>query len=317
MKKIFITYKLPGSPETLLRKEGFKVSVHSKNKPITHSELLNKAKDADAVITLLTEKIDRKVVDSFLKCKIIANCAVGYNNIDVEHAHSKNIIVTNTPDILTDATADLTAALVLACARRLHEGEKMMRANKFKGWKPDMLLGMELKGKTIGIIGAGRIGQAAAKRLKVFGTNIIYFDRNKRDKLENELGAKKVSLNYLLKNSDIISVHLPLSKNTFHFLNKDNLSKVKSKSIIINTSRGEVIEEKFLINLLKKKKIFAAGLDVYEGEPKINPEFLKLDNVFLLPHLGSATVETRSEMAHLCAKNVINVLKGKPPLTPV
>ncbi len=317
MKKVFITYKLPGSPEKILQKHGFRISIHSGNKPITRKDLLNKGKDADAVITLLTDKIDREVIDAFQKCKIIANCAVGYNNLDVEYARSKKIIVTNTPDILTDATADLTAALILACARRFHEGEAIMRANQFKGWKPDMLLGMELKRKIVGIVGAGRIGQATAKRLKAFGTGIIYFDRNKREDFENETGAEKVSLNFLLKNSDIISVHLPLSKNTFHLLDETNLKLIKPTSVIVNTSRGEVIDEKSLVNLLKKKKIFAAGLDVYEGEPKINHELLKLENVFLLPHLGSATTETRSAMAYLCAQNVINVLKGKAPLTPV
>jgi len=317
MKKILITRKLPGSPESLLIKHGFKTIIPSKDDAISKRDLLKYGKDADAVITLLTDRIDRKVIDSFRKCKIIANCAVGYNNIDIEYARSKSIIVTNTPDILTDATADLTAALVLACARRLSEGEKMMRSNQFNGWKPDMLLGMELKGKIVGIVGAGRSGQAAAKRLKAFGTNIIYYDRNKRSEFEKNQNAKKVSLNYLMKNSDIISIHLPLSSDTFHFLNETNLKKMKPSAIIVNTSRGEIIDEEYLIELLKKKKIFSAGFDVYEGEPNINPELLKLENVFLLPHIGSATIETRSAMALLCAKNVINVLKGKAPLTPV
>lgn len=317
MKKILLTRKLPGSPESLLMKYSFKTIIPSKADAISKDDLLKFGKDADAVITLLTDRIDRKVIDSFRKCKIIANCAVGYNNIDVEYARSKNIIVTNTPDILTDATADLTVALLLACARRLSEGEKMMRSNRFNGWKPDMLLGMELKGKTVGIIGAGRIGQAAAKRLKAFGTNIIYYDRNKRSEFEKNQNAKKVSLNYLMKNSDIISIHLPLSSDTFHFLNETNLKKMKPSAIIVNTSRGEIIDEEYLIELLKKKKIFSAGFDVYEGEPNINPELLKFENVFLLPHIGSATIETRSAMALLCAKNVINVLKGKAPLTPV
>ncbi len=317
MKKIFITRELAGNAETFLSQKGFKVNVFQKDRAIKKSELLKEAADADALITLLTDKIDRKIIDSLPKCKIIANCAVGYNNIDVEYAKSKKIVVTNTPEILTDATADLTVALILACARRLGEGEKMMREGRFKSWKPQLLLGIELTGKTVGIIGAGRIGFAAAKRLKPFGTKIIYFDRNRREKFENELGAKKVTLNSLLKKADIISIHLPLSKETHHLLDKTNLKLMNRNAVLVNTSRGEIIDEKFLISLLQKKKIFAAGFDVYEGEPNINPDLIKLKNVFLLPHIGSATYEARSGMAMLCAKNVASVLSGKKPVTPV
>ncbi len=317
MKKVFITYKLPGEPELLLKKKGYHVSAHSKSENISKEELIEKAKDANALITLLSNKIDKEIIDALPKLKIIANCAVGFNNIDVEYARSKNIIVTNTPDILTDATADITVGLVLACARRFYEAEKMMRERKFTGWKPGLLLGMELRGKTFGLIGAGRIGQAVADRMKAFGTKIIYFNKSKKNEFENETGAKKVSLNNLLKNSDIISIHLPLNASTFHFLNKENLVHVKKTSILINTARGEVIDEKYLIKLLKQKKIFAAGFDVYEGEPKINNELLKLENVYLLPHIGSATIETRTAMSILCAENIVKVLKGNPPITPV
>ncbi|MFA7229429.1 MAG: D-glycerate dehydrogenase [Melioribacteraceae bacterium] len=317
MKKIFITRKLAGRGEALLKEKGFTVVVFEKDCPVSRTRLLKEAADADALITLLTDKIDREVINALNKCRVIANCAVGFNNIDVNYARNKNIIVTNTPDILTDATADLTLALILACARRLREGELMMRADKFKSWKPQLLLGLEMSGKTVGIIGAGRIGSAAAKRLIPFGTKIIYYDRNKRENFENEFGAKKVSLNTLLKTADIVSIHIPLSDGTFHLLNKDNLALMKKSSILVNTSRGEIIEEKFLIRMMKAKKIFAAGLDVYEGEPEINPDLLKLQNVFLLPHIGSATVETRSGMAELCARNVIAVLTGKKAITPV
>jgi len=317
MKKVFITRKLAGSAETMLRREGFKVKVFQDDSPIKRADLLKETIDADALISLLTDTIDREVIDNMRRCRIIANCAVGFNNIDVEYARSRNIVVTNTPDILTDATADLTVALVLACARRLREGESMMRSNNFKGWKPQLLLGLEMKGKKVGIIGAGRIGFAAARRLKAFGTEIVYFGRTKKEKFEDELDARKVSLNHLLKSSDIISVHLPLSSETKHLLNKENLRLVKRSAVIVNTSRGEIIDEKMLIRLLKKKRIFAAGLDVYENEPGVNPELLKLENVFLLPHIGSATIETRTGMAELCAKNVKNVLNRKSPLTPV
>ncbi len=315
--KVFITRKLVGNPEQLLKEKGIKVKVFPHDRAITKTELLQEVKDVDGLITLLTEKIDREVIDKMDKCKIIANCAVGFNNIDVRYARSKKIEVTNTPDILTDATADLTVALMLACARRFHEGETIMRSNQFDGWKPQMLLGMDIKNKIVGIIGAGRIGYAAAKRMRAFGAEIIYFNRSLNVKFNNEFNAKKVSLNALLKTADIVSIHLPLTKDTFHFLNKVNLKLMKPTAVLINTSRGEVIDEKALIDLLKKKKIFAAGLDVYEGEPKINPELLTLENALLLPHIGSATVETRSAMAELCAKNIINVLGGKRPLTPV
>jgi len=208
-------------------------------------------------------------------------------------------------------------ALVLACARRLSEGERLVRSRKFKGWEPLLLLGMELKNKTFGILGAGRIGSAVARRAKSFGTNIIYTDNSKNPKLEKETGAKKVSLTDLLKNSDIISLHLPLNENTFHYLNEYRLNRLKKNSILINTTRGEIIDEKALIKLLKKNKFMAVGLDVFENEPDLNPELLKFPNVLVMPHLGSATEEARNGMAELAARNVINVLKGKPAITPI
>ena len=315
--KVFITRKLPGEPEKLLKKNGFKVSVYKGDKAIPRDEFLKQSKDADAVLSLLTEKIDKEAIDNFNKCKIIANCAVGYNNINVAYAKEKELVVTNTPYVLTDATADLTVALILACARRLREGEQMMRENKFDGWKPNMLLGFDLKGKTVGIIGAGRIGRATARRLKGFGVKIIYFDRKKRDEFETEFLSTRVNLKELMKKSDIISVHLPLSKETHHLINKENLSLMKKTAVIVNTSRGDIIEEKALIKILKQKKIFAAGFDVYENEPNINPELRTLENVFLLPHIGSATVETRAAMALLAANNIINVFNGKEPITPI
>ncbi len=315
--KVFITRNLVGNAEQLLKQHGIKVKVFPYDRAMTHRELLKEVKDVDGLIALLTDKIDKAVIDKMEKCKIIANCAVGYNNVDLRYARSKKITVTNTPDILTDTTADLTVALIIACARRFHEGIAMMRANKFDGWKPQLLLGMDIKNKIVGIIGAGRIGYATAKRMRAFGADVIYFNSSLNAKFNNEFNAKKVSLNTLLKTADLISIHLPLNKDTYHILNKNNLKLMKRSAILVNTSRGEVIDEKALIDLLKKKKILAAGLDVYEGEPQINPELLDLENVLLLPHLGSATVETRSAMAELCARNIIDVFGGKRPLTPV
>ena len=315
--KVFITRDIPRIAYNLLKKNNIGFEVYEKDKSIPHKLLLEKIKNVDGLITLLTEKISKKVIDSMNKCKVIANYAVGYNNIDVEYAKQKNIIVTNTPNVLTESTADLTVALILSCSRRLFEAENLIRKKQFKGWKPKLLLGIELKNKTVGLIGAGRIGMAVGIRVKAFGTNIIYFDSNRNKILEENTAAKKVSLKFLLENSDIISVHLPLNENTYHFLNKENLSQVKKTAIIVNTSRGEIIDEKYLIKMLKKNRIKSAGLDVYENEPGINKELLKMKNVVLLPHIGSATEEARSAMAELAAKNIIGVLKNNKPITPV
>ena len=315
--KVYITRELPEIAFKLLRQNKISFDYYRIDQPIPRKLLLNKIRICEALVSLLTERIDKEVIDHMPSCKIIANYAVGYNNIDVEYARKKKIIVTNTPDVLTESTADLTMALVLACARRIIEGEKLLRRGKYKGWKPKLLLGMELKGKNFGILGAGRIGRAVAKRARSFGTNILYADQKQNKNLEKVLGAKKVSIKFLLQNSDILSVHLPLNTETFHYLNREKLNQLKKNSILINTSRGEIIDEKALISLLKRNRIMAVGLDVFENEPKLNPELLKFPNVIVLPHLGSATKEARDGMAEIAVKNVINVIRGKPPITPV
>ena len=315
--KVFITSDIPEVAYKLLKKNRINFDYYKEDRPIPKNILHKKVKDCDALIPLLTELIDRSLIDKMPNCKVIANFAVGYNNIDVEYAKSKKILVTNTPNVLTESTADLTIALVLACARRLYEAERIVRLQKFKGWKPKMLLGVEMKGKVFGILGAGRIGSAVAARAYSFGTKIIYYDSQKNYDLENGFCAKKVTLNTLLRQSDFISVHLPLNKNTYHFLNKERLNLVKPTAILVNTARGEIIDESFLIKMLKKNKIRSAGFDVYENEPAISKELIKLNNVVLLPHIGSATEEARNGMAELAARNVINVLQGKKPITPV
>lgn len=316
-KKVFITRKIPAAAINLLINSGYKVTVYKKDSVIPREDLLKNIKNADAVISLLTEKFDSSTLDQMDKCKVIANYAVGYNNIDVKYAKKKNIIVTNTPDVLTDSTADLTIALLLACTRRVLESENFLKSGKYIGWKPDLLLGIELKDKKFGVLGAGRIGTAAAIRAKAFGTKIIYSSKQRNHLLEKKTNAKKVSFNVLLKESDFLSIHLPLSKETFHFMNKERLSLLKKNAVLINTSRGEIIDEKELIRILKKKKIYCAGLDVFENEPDVNPELLKLNNAIVLPHIGSATTEARTNMALLAAKNVISVLSGSGPVTPV
>jgi glyoxylate reductase len=315
--KVFITRELPEIAFKLLKRNRISFEYYNKDQPIPRKLLLHKIKNCEALISLLTEKIDKQVIDNMPYCKVIANFAVGYNNIDIDYAKKKKIIVTNTPDVLTESTADLTMALVLGCARRLIEGERLLRQGKFTGWKPKLLLGTELKDKIFGILGAGRIGSAVAKRAKSFGTKIIYVDNKKNLKLEKATDASKVTLKYLLKNSDILSVHLPLNKKTYHYLNYERLIQLKRNSVLINTTRGEIIDENSLIRILKLKRLRAVGLDVFENEPNLNPELLKSSNVLVLPHLGSATREARDGMAELAVRNVINVLSGKPPLSPV
>lgn len=315
--KIFITREIPSIGIELLKKNGFIVSVYKKDNPIPREELLKLIKGYDGIITLLSDKIDKEAIDEMKNCKVIANYAVGFNNIDVDYAKSKSIVVTNTPDVLTDSTADITMALVLTCARRIPESEKFVRDKKFVGWKPKLFLGMELRNKYFGILGAGRIGTAVAKRAHSFGCKILYYSNSKNEFLETELKAKKVSLKTILTKSDIISLHLPLNRNTKNLLSAQNLKLLKPSAILINTARGEILDETYLIKMLKEKKLAAAGLDVYEGEPNIKKEFYELDNVILLPHIGSATTEARDNMSLLAAKNIIAVLSGKRALTPV
>jgi glyoxylate reductase len=315
--KVFITREIPETGIILLKKKGFEVSVYKKDQSIPRKEFLKCIKDCDAVISFLTDHIDKEVIDQMKNCKVIANYAVGFNNIDVEYAKSKGILVTNTPDVLTDSTADLTMALVLSCSRLLPQAEEFVRAGKFVGWRAKLFLGIELKNKYFGILGAGRIGTAVAKRAHSFGCKIIYYSNSKNNFLESKLIAKKSSLSSILKKIDILSIHLPLTKHTQNLLNATNLPLLKKSAIVINTARGEIVDEKVLISMLKTEKIFAAGLDVYENEPNIKKEFYNLDNVILLPHIGSATVEARNNMSILAAKNVIAVLSRKRAITPV
>ncbi len=315
--EIFITREIPEIAENLLKKRKIKVSVYRGNKSISKSILIKNVRNADGIISLLSDRIDKEVIEAMPKCKIIANYAVGYNNIDIKYASEKGIVVTNTPDVLTESTAEIAIALMLACSRRLPEGEEIMRKNKFTGWAPKLLLGIELTGKYFGIIGAGRIGTAAAIRAKSFGMKIIYCSNNKNEYLEKITGAKKNTLAELLKKSDVISLHLPLTPKSYHLLDKRNLSLLKPSAILINTARGEIVDESELIHMLERKKIFAAGFDVYENEPSVNQKLTGLKNTVLLPHLGSATIEARNRMAELAVNNILAVLSGGKAITPV
>ena len=309
--KIFITRQIPENGVKLL-KEHFSVQINKEDRDLTQPELLKKLNGAFGVISMLSNKFDSELLSKLKSLKIISNFAVGFNNVDVKAATERGIAVTNTPDVLTDATADLAFGLLLAVARRIAEGDRLVRAGKFKGWSPMLMLGCDLVGKTIGIVGAGRIGAAVASRAKGFGMKIIYFSRRRNDEME-KLGGEFASLEQLLKQSNFISLNVPLNDATRNLIGKKEIAMMKPNAILINTARGEVVDENALIAALKKKKITGAGLDVYVNEPKINPDFFKLDNVVLAPHLGSATFKTRAKMAELVARNAIAVLKGERP----
>ena len=264
--------------------------------------LLTAARRSDALVTLLTDRIDRKVLEAGKRLRIVANVAVGVDNIDVAAATRLGILVTNTPGVLTESTADLAWALILAVARRVVEGDALMRAGRFEGWDFDLLRGMELKGKTLGIVGAGRIGQAVARRARGFGMKVLLHSR-----------SGGVSLRQLLKTSNVVSIHVPLNKATHHLIGAPELRLMKSTAILINTARGPVVDERALTSALRTRVIAGAGLDVYEREPKVHAGLVRLRNVVLLPHLGSATDDSRRAMLDTAVANVKAALAGRRP----
>jgi glyoxylate reductase len=309
--RIYITRRIPQRGiEPLAEHE---VEIYEGNQPIPSRLLKEKIADADAVISLLSDQIDAEVMDAAPKLKVIANYAVGYDNIDIDAATKRGIAVTNTPDVLTDATAELAWALLFAAARRIGEAERFTRAGKFTGWEPQLLLGQDIRGKNLGVIGAGRIGTRFALGSRGFDMKVFYYDKEHNEILEKELAAKKIDISYLMHDSDLISVHLPLNKETRHLIDAHQLFRMKPTAVLVNTSRGPVIDEKALIAALKAGKLAAAGLDVYEWEPDISTELLEMENVVLAPHIGSATYEVRSAMAELCAYAVLKVFAGELP----
>lgn len=310
MQKVCVTYKLPEEGLRLLRR--YELKVNAQDRFLNRSELIDFAEEAHALVTLLSDQIDREVIGRLENLKIIANYAVGFNNIDIVAAKERGIVVSNTPGVLTEATADLTMALILATTRRLVEGDRFVRRGLFDGWKPELLLGVSLKDRILGIIGLGRIGKAVVQRAKAFGMKVVYHNRMPASKKEEKaLSVEYRSLEDLLKVSDVVSVHVPLTKESRHLIGSSKLKLMKPTAVLINTSRGAVIDEQALIQFLSEKRIFAAGLDVFENEPEIPRALRELDNVVLLPHLGSATRETRVEMAIMVARNVTAVLNGK------
>ncbi|HEY7193870.1 MAG TPA: D-glycerate dehydrogenase [Gemmatimonadales bacterium] len=270
-----------------------------------------------AIVPLLTRWMGGTEFKNLPKLRIVANCAVGYNNVDVVAAEMRKVVVTNTPGVLTEATADFTWALILATARRLVEGVDLVRSGQWTGWHPEQLLGVELRGRTLGLFGAGRIGQAVGRRAPAFGLRVLYSARNAKPEFENETGATRVDTNELLSASDIVSLHVPSTPQTTGIVNAETLARMKRGAILINTSRGDLIREEALAMALELGHLGAAGLDVYTDEPKIHPRLLAAPRTVLSPHLGSATQDTRRKMAAIAVGNVQSVLSGKPPLTPV
>lgn len=314
MQSIFITRTLPGEAVDKI-KDQFDVTVYPIDRNITKEELLTYVKKSDALISMLSDPIDADVIAAGENLKVIANYAVGFNNIDVEAATAKGIAVVNTPDVLTEASADLAWALLLATSRRVLEGDIMTRAGKFRGWAPELLLGVPVYGQTLGIIGAGRIGRAVARRAKGFGMRVLYHNRNRLpEDVETELGMTYADLDQILTESDFISLHCPLTPETKHMIGAEELAKMKSTAVLINTARGPVVDENALLEALKKKQIFGAGLDVYEREPLLTPGLIDLPNVVLTPHIASADVRTRLAMVDMVLNDVKAVLDNRKPI---
>jgi len=315
--KIYVTRLIPKEGLEILTKIG-DVSIWEGNMPVPREVLEKEVIKADALISLVTDPIDAELMDMAPNLKVIANYAVGYDNIDVFAAAQRGITVTNTPDVLTHATADLTWALILACARRVVESERFMRNGMWKAWTPTLMVGKDVYGATLGLIGFGRIGQAVAKRAIGFDMKVMYFDSQRNPDAEKQTGAQYAPLEGLLTESDFVSVHLPLSDRTRHMIGKAEFSAMKRDAIFINTARGAVVNEAELIEALQSGVIGGAGLDVYEQEPlPLDSNLFQLANVVMVPHIGSASLAARRKMAIVAAINVEAVLSGKEPVDPV
>jgi len=313
--KVYVTRELPERGMKIIL-ERFDAEVWPEYGPPPKKEILKKVKDVDALVTLLTDKIDTEVFDAAPRLKIVAQMAVGYDNIDVDEATKRGIYVTNTPGVLTETTADFAWALLLAVARRVVEADRYVRTGQWKvSWHPNMLLGRDVYGATLGIVGAGRIGTAVARRAKGFNMKILYYDVVPMPpEIEKELGAQRVDLESLFRESDFISIHVPLTKETYHLVNEERLRLMKKTAYLINNSRGAVVDEKALYKALKEGWIAGAALDVFEQEPTpLDNPLLKLDNVVVAPHISSASYETRSRMAEMVAENLVAFFEGKVP----
>lgn len=311
--KVFLTRLLP--PEAMDRLRAlFDLSCNPHDRQLTRKEIIREVDGKEGLISMLSDIIDKEVMASCPSLKAIANYAVGYNNIDLASATARKIIVTNTPGILTETTADLTWALILAVGRRIIEADRLVRSGRWKGWAPTQLLGTDIHGKTLGIIGMGRIGKAVARRAKGFSVQVLYHNRNRLERfVEEELDAHYGSLEDLLPSVDYLSLHVPLNSHTYHLIGRRELLRMKPTSYLINTARGPLVDEKPLIEALQQKRIAGAGLDVFEREPRISAKLLRLKNVVVLPHIGSASTETRTRMGFIVAENLRAVSEERTP----
>jgi lactate dehydrogenase-like 2-hydroxyacid dehydrogenase len=312
---ILITRRLPSSVIELLEQH-CDVDMNTRAARLSHDELCARVVGKRALIALLTDRIDRRLLEAGRDLKIVANVAVGYDNIDLAAAREAGVVITNTPDVLTDAVAEFTWGLILSITRRIVESDRVIRAGQWRGWGLDYMLGMELRGKQLGSIGYGRIGRAVAARAAAFGMTVVYYDRLGKAQHDSS-GAISLSFDELLVTSDVVTIHTPLTEETRHLFDRRALARMRRSAYLINTSRGPVIDEEALAWALREGLLAGAALDVYEREPQVHPDLLPLNNVVLAGHLGSATRETRTAMAALAARNVIAVLSGQPPLTPV
>src|SRR5437870_8090257 len=294
------------------------VDLHAGDKPLSKTELIARVKDREGLVCLSTDTIDSSVFESAPGLKVVSNVAVGYNNIDVAAATRRGVVVTNTPDVLTETTADFAFTLLMAAARRVVEADAYARAGQWKAWKWDLLWGADIHGKTLGVVGFGRIGRAVARRGLGFGMRVLYHDTVRADPAtERALNATATDMDTLLRQSDFVSLHTLLSPETRHLINERTLRLMKKTAILVNAARGPIVEEAALVRALKEGWIAGAGLDVFEEEPKIHPGLLSLTNVTLAPHIASASLDTRLAMATLAVRNCLAVLEGKPPITPV
>ncbi|MCR4283818.1 MAG: D-glycerate dehydrogenase [Parcubacteria group bacterium] len=316
--KVYITRRIPEVGIKMLQDKGYEVDVNPEDKVLSKDELIFalKQKEYDAVLCLLTDTIDGEVFDAAPKAKIFANYAVGYNNINVEEANKKGVMITNTPGVLTETVAEHAFGLLLSIAQRITEGDRFTRAGKYVGWAPMLMLGNDVTGRTLGVLGLGRIGTRVAHHAsRGFEMKIIYYDIKRNEEFEKEYNAEfRESVDDLLKEADFVSIHVPLLDSTHHLINKKRLSLMKSSAYLVNTSRGPIIDETALVEALKNKIIKGAALDVYENEPALAPGLSELHNVVLTPHAASATEETRGKMAELASANIIAVAEGQTPL---
>lgn len=310
---VLVTGNLPESILDSIRKE-HAVEVNGQDRPLERERLLEAVANKQGLLTMLTDRVDEALFDHAPALKVVANCAVGYDNIDVREATRRNIIVTNTPGVLTDATADLAFALMMAVGRRVVEGDRRVRHGQFKHFVPFQFLGQDISGKVLGIIGLGRIGRAVVRRAAGFDMRIVYHNRNRLSAAEEaSLGVRFADVETLLQTADFVSIHAPLTPETRHLVGAAQLRMMKSSAILINTSRGPVVDETALVVALREGWIKGAGLDVYENEPDLAHGLAEIDNAVLLPHVGSATIETRMRMAVLAAENLLAGLRGSIP----